>query len=151
MGKWVEKGYDGELVRKMKCLFEEVAEKLNREQPDIDFTFENFVESFDETDKFNRRLFEFFVKVSQYKFKFNSLSNDYTHGIIIVLLFLRKLRKEDCEGALARLRPPARMATRTCMLPAVGTLLRAITATCLCLRCRQCLLERSTLSLWSRK
>jgi hypothetical protein len=32
MGKWTEKAYDNELLKKVKYLFEEVAEKLNKEQ-----------------------------------------------------------------------------------------------------------------------
>lgn len=32
MGKWTEKSYDNELLRKVKVLFEDIAEKLNKEQ-----------------------------------------------------------------------------------------------------------------------
>jgi len=159
MGKWVEKGYDSELVRKMKALFEEVSNKLNREQPDLNFTFENFVESFDETDKFNRRLFEFFVKVTPLSLIHSVdsflISSDCNHFILVIIIIFnfRKLRNEDCEGAMAWAVSPAHMATLTCMLPAAGTLRRATTPTFWCPHCHKCqeVEERSMQIRWSRK
>lgn len=62
MGKWAEKSYDDELVRKIKVIFNGIEKKLEKDNPNSTFGFENFVETFDVNDKFVQRMFEFLVK-----------------------------------------------------------------------------------------
>ncbi|KAJ3281938.1 hypothetical protein HK104_011183 [Borealophlyctis nickersoniae] len=67
MGKWVEKSYDEEVLRKVKRLFTKTLEKVDKEIPEGAFGFEDFVDMWDENDLFIRRLFEFLVKETYYK------------------------------------------------------------------------------------
>ncbi|KAK9700766.1 hypothetical protein K7432_012042 [Basidiobolus ranarum] len=62
MGKWAEKSYDDELLRKMKKLFNEISEKSEKDNAEPPISYQSFVETFDENDHFIRRLFEFLVK-----------------------------------------------------------------------------------------
>eukprot|EP00127_Corallochytrium_limacisporum_P007210 Clim_evm83s243 gene=Clim_evmTU83s243 len=70
MGKWVEKNYELELLRKIKVIFADVQQKLG-DDSSSSVTFENFVEGFDEKDKFTRRLFEFLVKETTGRHRLN--------------------------------------------------------------------------------
>ncbi|KAK9761798.1 hypothetical protein K7432_013035 [Basidiobolus ranarum] len=62
MGKWAERSYDEELIRKVKKLFEEVSEKSEKDNAVPPLSYQSFVEAFDENDHFIGRLFGFLVK-----------------------------------------------------------------------------------------
>eukprot|EP01102_Stenamoeba_stenopodia_P004409 TRINITY_DN14718_c0_g1_i1.p1 TRINITY_DN14718_c0_g1~~TRINITY_DN14718_c0_g1_i1.p1 ORF type:complete len:130 (+),score=23.32 TRINITY_DN14718_c0_g1_i1:252-641(+) len=62
MGKWSESNWDIELVRKIKIMFDDLSEKLRKDNPDRNITFEEFVKSLDTDDKVTRRVFDYLVK-----------------------------------------------------------------------------------------
>eukprot|EP00123_Amoebidium_parasiticum_P001956 comp1316_c0_seq1/m.365 comp1316_c0_seq1/g.365 ORF comp1316_c0_seq1/g.365 comp1316_c0_seq1/m.365 type:complete len:157 (-) comp1316_c0_seq1:56-526(-) len=64
MGKLRDLQPEEILVKKFKDLFADIQRKNAEANPtgDDEMTFESFVENFDETDRFTRRLFEFVIK-----------------------------------------------------------------------------------------
>jgi len=62
MGKWSEYNCEKELMQKMRKLFDEVKEKIHKEHPEAQVSFEEFVLCFDEKDKMMKKLFECMVK-----------------------------------------------------------------------------------------
>eukprot|EP01135_Chromosphaera_perkinsii_P011268 Nk52_evm49s2367 gene=Nk52_evmTU49s2367 len=94
MGKWAEISHDELFLTKVKCLFEDVEkarrelqsrDRGNRSQRDYwpstsegdDFSFEKFVEVFDEQDKFVKRLFEFLMKETHNKYRRRQAETQY--------------------------------------------------------------------------
>lgn len=73
MGKWAEKNHDQEFLKKFKSLFSEMAEQMKKDQPESEFSFEDFVESFDVNDRFQRHLFSFVIKQTEQKYRRRNL------------------------------------------------------------------------------
>lgn len=64
MGKWTAAGCERELSLKIRNIFDEIDEKLRKESEEYHpIPFEEFVNMLDSKDRFNKRLFEFLIKV----------------------------------------------------------------------------------------
>ena len=64
MGKWTAAGCERELSLKIRNIFDEIDEKLRKESEEYyPIPFEEFVNMLDSKDRFNKRLFEFLIKV----------------------------------------------------------------------------------------
>ncbi|KAL7752841.1 hypothetical protein RI367_001844 [Sorochytrium milnesiophthora] len=69
MGKWAEKAYDDELLTKVKRLFESVKGKAcgGLTEDGQEFTYEEFVETLDDNDKYIKKLFEHLVQINIFR------------------------------------------------------------------------------------
>ncbi|ORX78699.1 hypothetical protein K493DRAFT_102826 [Basidiobolus meristosporus CBS 931.73] len=112
MGKWAEKSYDDELLRKMKKLFNEVSEKSEKDNAEPSISYQSFVESFDENDHFIRRLFEFLVKDTTQRHRKKRLQHNHSethrhqHSLSSILQVLPPPRHE-VGGPLSSSHSPA--------------------------------------------
>jgi len=62
MGKWAEATYEKELAEKLRKLFDETQERLSKDKPGTQFTFEEFVLGLNINDKMIQKIFEYLVK-----------------------------------------------------------------------------------------
>ncbi|KAK9764664.1 hypothetical protein K7432_007649 [Basidiobolus ranarum] len=69
MGKWSQKSYDDELLRKVKLLFTELNEKTTKDSTDLVISYETFVDSLDENNSFVKQIFEFLIKDTAHKYR----------------------------------------------------------------------------------
>jgi len=62
MGKWAEYSWDKELMEKIHQLWNETITKIQKDNPESQLSFEDFVTCLDPSDRMTKKLFEVLVK-----------------------------------------------------------------------------------------
>ncbi|KAF9188217.1 hypothetical protein BGZ51_000744 [Haplosporangium sp. Z 767] len=69
MGRPVGRNLEDEMMTKIRKLFDQILDTVNKENPTYTFDFEQFVDCFDENDHFTKRVFEFLVKETAQRYR----------------------------------------------------------------------------------
>ncbi|KAG0264419.1 hypothetical protein BG011_006895 [Mortierella polycephala] len=69
MGRPVGRNLEDEMMTKIRKLFDQILDTVNKENPTYTFDFEQFVDCFDESDHFTKRVFEFLVKETAQRYR----------------------------------------------------------------------------------